>query len=257
MLKKYKTEIWAHQGSSNIYIENTIAAFKKAIRDGSDALELDVQRTADGELIVFHDENLKKMAGINEFIWNMDWLDLNKIILSKRNNKFKEIDDSYTNMKIPKLEDVLKLVKGSNITINIELKNSVYCYPNMEKEIIDCVNKFGMQNQVLYSSFNHLSISKISSLIGPKYCGILTEDIQVLPLEYIKKVGATAYHPSINSLNQSEIVEDFHKEGLKVHTWTVNEDVDIWKALFLNVDAIITDKPIRAIELQKKLQNNS
>ncbi len=249
-----QTEIWAHQGASNMYIGNTLAAFAQAIKEGADGIELDVQRTADGKLVVIHDENLEKLTGVNKFIWEITWSELKKLTLLNNGRKIDTNDAFHT--KIPLLEEVLQLVKNNRIVINIELKNSLYFYPKIEEEIIDCVQKFSMQKQVLYSSFNHVSIKRMASLVGSQYCGLLTSDIHFAPWTYLTEVGVSAYHPMINSLQQPNLVKNCQKAGLKIHTWTVDKEAHIYLALLSGVDALITNKPAQAINLRTQFQND-
>lgn len=248
------TEIWAHQGSSHVYIENTLAAFKQAIKEGVDGIEFDVQRTVDGELVVIHDENLMRLTGENRFVWEITWKELQELTLKSAVVKTEKVD--YFHAKVPSLDDVLELMQKSDVTVNIELKNSVYFYPGMEDEIIACVNKWVMQDRVVYSSFNHLSMKKMVNLVGPEDCAILTLDIQDAPWDYARQVGVSAYHPMIASLQHLNLVKKCHQAGLKVRTWTADADVHIYGALALGVDAVMTNKTTRALELRKQFQED-
>src|SRR5690554_4928380 len=96
------TTIWAHRGSSHQYIENTLAAFKQAIDDGSDGIELDVQRTKDGKLVVIHDENLKRLTGDTGFVWEMTWKELQQ--LSLKPSKIVSASNKSLDTAIPSLE---------------------------------------------------------------------------------------------------------------------------------------------------------
>lgn len=248
------SEIWAHQGSSHVYIENTLAAFNQAVQDGVDGIELDVQRTADGQLVVIHDENLLRLTGKNQFIWETDWSALQALTLNTEIIQTRKIDAFHT--KIPKLEEVLELIRESNVSVNIELKNSVYFYPGMEEEVIACVNKLKMEERVVYSSFNHLSMKKMGTLVGGNKCGILTMDIQNEPWVYAKKIGVASYHPMISSLQHLNLVEKCHQADLKVRVWTADDDVHIYGALLLGVDAIITNKTKKAIRLRQQFRED-
>lgn len=248
------SEIWAHRGSSHIYIENTLAAFKQAIKEGVDRIELDVQRTADGQLVVIHDENLLRLTGKNLFVWEINWSALQELTLNSKLNQNSKADAFHA--KVPRLEEVLQLIKNSNVSVNIELKNSLYFYPGMEEEVIACVNKLHMRGRVIYSSFNHLSMKKMVALVGGENCGVLTMDIQNDPWHYTKKIGASAYHPMISSLQHLNLVEKCHQANLKVHVWTADEDLYIYGALLLGVDAIITNKPTKALQLRQQFYDD-
>jgi glycerophosphoryl diester phosphodiesterase len=247
-----QTEIWAHRGASATYIENTLAAFDEAIRVGADGIELDVQRTKDGKLVVFHDENLKRLTNSQQFVWELSWQEIQALTLSTKNKKLNVTN--MINTKIPSLEEVLNYINGMGLVVNIELKNSIHPYPNLEQEVADLVQKTKLQEQVLYSSFNHVSMHKMALLVGEKYCGLLTSDIQYNPIDYLKKVGVKAYHPALNSLYSQELVKKCQENHFKVHVWTVDQEAHIYAALLLGVDALITNQPEKALKLRQQFQ---
>lgn len=253
-----RTEIWAHRGASHDFIENTLAAFKQALDVGADGVELDVQRTADGKLVVIHDEHLQRLTGENKYLWQTTYAQLQQMTLTSHvvpplDFKGTAKEESF-HQKVPTLKEVLKLFRGTDLTINVELKNSIYFYPGMERQVLDLVAELGMQEQVLYSSFNHASMKLMSTLVGAKYCGILTSDIQFIPWDYAKSVEVLAYHPMINSLQQPGLVQNCQDAGLKVHVWTADEDGYIYAALLLGVEALMTNLPAKALELRQQFE---
>lgn len=239
-----ETAIWAHRGASHKYIENTIPAFKQAIADQADGVELDVQRTKDGKLVVFHDENLKRLTGLDQFLWQITWEELRDLDLHSLNGE----------ANVPLLKEVLALMKETDLRVNIELKNSLCFYPGMEAEVLALVQEMDMIDQVLFSSFNHESMHLMSKLAGPETCALLTSDIHHEPWQYAQKVGVKAIHPMVNSLQQTNYVEECHCHGLKVNVWTADEEAYINAALLSGVDAIMTNKPEKAVQLRKQFQ---
>lgn len=249
-----QTDIWAHRGASHHYIENTIAAFDKAIKIQADGIELDVQRTKDGKLVVYHDEKLHRLTESKQLLADLTWHEIQQLTLSAKKNALNYANISNT--KIPSLEEVLNFLKSTGLTINIELKNSINFYPGMEKEVAALVAKKNMQKQVLYSSFNHASMNFMSDLVGSKYCAILTSDIQFEPWHYMQEIDAGAYHPMINSLQDIYLVNKLQEHDLNVHVWTADEEAYIYAGLLLGVDAIITNKPEKAINLRKQFHSD-
>lgn len=249
-----QTEIWAHRGSSHKFIENSLAAFKQAVEDGADGVELDVQRTKDGELVVIHDENLKRLTGVNNFLWDLNWDELRILILRPQvdGTDFPSVD----NVRVPLLEEILELFADGNMTINIELKNSIHFYPGMEAEVVTLVEKLNMQDRVIYSSFNHESVHRLSQLSQPIYCGLLTADIQYKPWQYLQDLGAKAYHCMINSLQQKDLVQYCHDKDIRLHVWTADKEEYINASLLLGVDAIITNVPDKALRLRQKFKED-
>ena len=221
-----------------------MAAFRQAITDGADGIELDVQQTKDGKLIVFHDEKLSRLTHSDKCIWDTTWAELERLTLGD------------TSEKIPSLKEVLKLFKPTDLTINIELKNNLFLYHGMEKDIFKMVADFNMQDQVLYSSFNHESVTKMVDLAGGESCAILTSDIHVEPWKYIEQLGVKSYHPMINSLQQKNLIQNIRANDLKVNVWTADHPAHIYAALLLEVDAIITNEPKRAVELREQFQSD-
>lgn len=239
------TEVWAHRGSSHTFMENSMAAFRQAITDGADGVELDVQQTKDGKLIVFHDEKLSRLTESNQCIWDTTWEELQKLTLKNSSEK------------IPSLEEVLKLFKPTKLTVNIELKNNRFLYQGMEKVIFDMVADFDMQDQVLYSSFNHESMVEMVDLAGGENCAILTSDIQFEPWHYVKEIGVGAYHPMINSLQDIQIIQKLQEQDINIHVWTADKEAYIYAGLLLGVDAIITNKPEKAVNLRKQFYTDN
>lgn len=244
------TQIWAHRGSSHTFTENTLAAFKQALVDGVDGVELDVQRSKDGKLVVIHDENLSRLAGINRFVWEMSWQELQALSIKADPVAYSE--DHPDAHRIPSLEEVLRIFQASNLKINIELKNSIHFYPDMEEEIVWLVEKMDLQDRVLYSSFNHESVHRLSQIVGSFNCGLLTSDILYQPWQYLSQVGARAYHPMLNSLLVTNLISKLRQHGMKIHVWTADEEAYINAALLVGVDAIITNEPQLALALRQK-----
>ena len=134
------TQIFAHRGSAGTHPENTMSAFREAERVGSEGIELDVQLSKDGEVVVIHDEELSRTTNGNGFVKEYTL------------NQLKKLDASHTFFKqvgiqrIPTLTEVLEMYTHNNMFLNIELKNSIFFYPGMEEKVIALVRKYNLQN---------------------------------------------------------------------------------------------------------------
>ena len=186
-------KIWAHRGCSQMYPENTLLAFEKAAEiEGLAGIELDIQLTRDGHLVVCHDERVDRTTdGIGE-LRQFTLAQLKKLRIEAGAGKYEQI---------PTMEEVLELLNGTEnklkngLKLNIELKNSILPYEGMEEKIINLVYCYGIQKSVIYSSFKALSLERIKMLDSSAETGIL--DIKVSDCLYkLKgKCGADALHP--------------------------------------------------------------
>lgn len=242
-----KIKIWAHRGSSHQRLENTMPAFEQAIADGADGIELDVQRSRDGELVVFHDEQLKRLTGVDGFVWDLTWAELQELTLAST---------KHNDGKIPLLKEVLQLISETSVHLNIELKNSINFYPKLEQEVLALVDEYKLLDQVTFSSFNHESVKRLSGLAGPEKAASLTSSVVFEPWTYLEKIGAQAYHPMLNSLQQKHLIHECQQRGIKVNVWTADSDFMINAALLSGVHAIITNRPVKAMELRAKFEED-
>lgn len=244
-----KTMIWAHRGASAYAPENTMHAFKLARDMGADGLEIDVHLTKDNHLVVCHDETVDRCSDGTGRIIDKTLEQLLKLNISKCFNKFMPA-------KIPTLLQVLEFARDSKLTVNIELKTDKIMYRNIESKVLDLVNRLNMNDQVIYSSFNHYSIKLIKQMEPRANIGILYTEAMIDPCLYACHLGAAAIHPYYLTLMVPETVEGCRKHGVKIHTWTVNDKEHIAWMLKEGVDAIITDRPDVAVRLRNMLQRN-
>src|SRR5690606_37773582 len=125
--------------------ENTLAAFKAAIRTGADGIELDVQRTADGAVVIIHDETVDRTTDGTGRVAEMTLEQLSRLDAGGW------FDAQYAGERIPTLEELLQLVRDLGWTglINIELKNSAVQYKGMENDVIRLIHRFDLADQIL------------------------------------------------------------------------------------------------------------
>ncbi len=186
-------KIWAHRGCSQRYPENTLLAFEKAAEiEGLTGIELDIQLTRDGHLVVCHDERVDRTTdGIGE-LRQFTLAQLKKLRIEAGAGKYEQI---------PTMEEIVELLNGTEnklkngLKLNIELKNSILPYEGMEEKIINLVYRYGIQKSVIYSSFKALSLERVKMLDSSAETGIL--DIKVSDCLYKLKgnCGADALHP--------------------------------------------------------------
>lgn len=174
-------KIWAHRGCSQRYPENTITAFSKAIEiEGLTGIELDIQMTKDGEIVVIHDERVDRTTDGTGYIKDYSYTELRKLSIETRSG-WKE--------KIPSMQEVLDLLQdrmAEGMLLNIELKNSNIPYAGMEEKIMDLTARRNLQRQVVYSSFYTMSLNRIREIDVTTAIGVL--DTKVSDCFY-KKIG--------------------------------------------------------------------
>ena len=237
------TKIFAHRGANAFRTENTMAAFRLAVEQGADGIELDVQLTRDGVLVVLHDETVDRVWDGNGTVKDFTYPQLRELRAREQTGGKR----AY----IPTLEEVLKFCSALPIMLNIELKTNIEPYPGIEKMVVDLVHQYNMTEFVLYSSFNHMSLVTLKQYDSGARIGLLYSDILVRPWDYANAVGADAIHPNINSMRIQNLVRDCHQHGIHVNVWTVDEPERMHYCLDQGVDGIITNKPDAAVYQRK------
>lgn len=238
------SKIFAHRGYSGKYPENTMLAFKKALECGVDGIELDVQLTKDGEVVIIHDETVDRTTDGKGYVVDYNYSELAKLDASF---KFKEFGFNC----IPTLREYFELVKDSDIVTNIELKTSVNQYLGIEKKVLNLIEEYKLQERVIISSFNHFSILRMKKIAPKLKCGFLSEDWIIDAGRYTNSHGIECYHPRFNNLIP-EVIEELKKYNLEINTWTVNEEKDMEYLYSYEIDRIITNFPELAKEIKKR-----
>ena len=141
-------KIIAHRGFSGVYPENTMLAFRKAIEIGADGIELDVHLSKDGQVMIIHDEALKRTTGLDGVVSDYTRAELEKISAGKTKN------DEFGFTPIPSLEEYLAfMAEHKDKFTNIELKTAPVYYPEIEEKTLELVRKFDLEKNIIDSSF--------------------------------------------------------------------------------------------------------
>lgn len=239
-------KIWAHRGASAYAPENTLAAFKKAMDMRADGVELDVQMTRDGEIVVTHDESIDRVSSRTGYVKDYTYDEIRKFNF---NNHMK----GYDFEQIPTLREVYELLKDSDMMINVELKTGIFFYDGIIEKVLKLTEDMGMEDRVIYSSFNHYTILKIKELNPKAKTGFLYADGPIDMPQYGEKYGVDALHPALYNLQYPGFIEECKKRNLEINVWTVNEDEHIRLAVQMGVNAIITNYPDKARKIIENL----
>uniref|UniRef100_UPI0040559FD6 glycerophosphodiester phosphodiesterase family protein n=1 Tax=Acetatifactor sp. TaxID=1872090 RepID=UPI0040559FD6 len=227
-------KIWAHRGASAHAPENTLPAFHLAYELNADGIELDVQLTKDGIPVVIHDETVDRVSDGNGWVKDYTLAEIKQLNVSKR-------FPAYGNVEIPTLEEVYDFVKTTDMTVNVELKNSVVPYINLEEKVLEIAEQKGIADRIVYSSFNHYSMKRVKELQPNVKVAFLYADGIMDIAEYAEKYNVYAVHPSMCNMKFADIVQECHAKGVRVHVWTVNEEADFEEMRKMGVDAVITN----------------
>jgi len=284
-------KIYGHRGARGNLPENTLRGFKFLFDNNISAYETDILISKDLVPVIFHDFRLNpNITKTNDGEWIIDDIKIfdqtfeeltkfdigavNKI--SKYGERFLE-QKKLSNQKIPKLFELLELTSknlSDNLVINLEIKSTpvekkLTPNPNeMVKLIMDDVNKFELNDKIIFSSFDWRILNEIKEtypkisrayLTSEKkgkiydkspwlnFMPLYDSDVNELP-RLIKTLGGKAWHPKHIDINK-DVVRISHKVGLPVNVWTVNEEFEMLRMIDYGVDGIITDYPLKLIEL--------
>jgi glycerophosphoryl diester phosphodiesterase len=229
-------KVVAHRGYSGRYPENTMLAFMKAAEAHADEIELDVHLSRDGKVVIIHDETLDRVAGKQGRVRNFTVEELRSIDASVLYR------GKYGFNPIPSLEEYFSWVKGTGITTNIELKNSMVYYEGLEEKTIDLIKKFSLEDKKMFSSFNHASILKCKHLIPSIPCGFLAGHSAYNAGYYTKSNNVEYYHPDLASLDD-ETVRNLRQYGIELNVWTVNDMAGLLRLEAWGCRGVITNFP--------------
>lgn len=240
------SKIFAHRGYSGKYPENTMIAFKKALECGVDGIELDVQLTKDGEVVIIHDETIDRTTTGKGFVVDYTYEELERFDASF---KFKDLGFN----KIPTLREYFQLVKDYDIVTNVELKTGINEYLGIEEKVWELIKEYNLEEKVIISSFNHFSVMRMKKIAPQLKYGFLSEDWIIDAGKYTHSHGVQCYHPRFNNL-VPDVIKELKKYNLEINTWTVNLEEDMKYLYSNNIDVIITNYPELAQEIKKEYQ---
>jgi len=238
---KHDFSVIAHRGASAYYPENTLVSFAGAVSMAADMVELDVQLTADGEVVVFHDEKINRCTNGKGAIADYTLARLKVLDAGSW------YDKKFAGVRVPTLAEVLSLCKNK-IAVNIEIKTEAVTDEisgGIEEACLKIVYQIGMRDQVVFSSFDPRAIVHLKQidcrmpaaiLFDKKYYG------SKLPSQIVESLGADAFNCSVRELN-GKWLTDLQQHGIPVNVYTVNDEKKLMRLLTLGVNGIFTNKP--------------
>lgn len=214
----------AHRGLSGLLPENSAEAFRAALPYRPDFMELDVQLSKDGEVVVFHDETLDRMER------REGWL---------KDFTLKEL--KAMPVEVITLEEYFELIRGVKIDTFVEFKNSFVLYPGLEEKTLAVTGRCGRTQDCIFYSANHYSVMHTRELLPEARLCFPFDNWIYEEGAYCKKrnIGMTIpYHYALTK----EIVDDFHENGVEVYPWTVDEPDEMRWMAEMGADGLLTNR---------------
>ena len=237
-----------HRGASADHPENTLESFEGAIAAGADLVELDVRLSADGVPVIMHDAEVSQTTDGSGFIHELTLQDLKRLDASAGRGG--------TRTEIPTLSEALELLSG-RAGVDVEIKNmpGEPAFDSPREEIARCVvallHDVAFDGDVLVSSFNWLSIERVRELEPSIPTGFLSTALMDprACLVYVRSAGHAYVLPQAPAVFEAgqAFVEEAHREGIRVGTWTLDDPAGIERLFAMGVDAIATNRPDVAV----------
>lgn len=251
----------AHRGASQEVPEHTLAAYKQALLDGADGLECDVRLTADGVLVCVHDRKVDRTSNGHGSVSTLELAELRELDFGSWKDTWADFEDpeepDLDRAEVLTLDRLLELIvdTGRAVELLIETKHPTRYAGLVERRLVQTLDRFGLAHPRLGSStpvkvmsFSQLSLRRMRQLAPSVRTVLLMDRVPVRFRDGSLPLGVSTAGPSIDILRvHRRYVQRAHAQGNQVHVWTVNQLRDVDLCAELGVEAIITDRPRRAL----------
>jgi len=223
-------KVIAHRGASSAAPENTLAAFRLAAEQAADFVELDVQESADGEVLVVHDSDLMKVGRSPLRIWESTAADLRAVDIGSHRAP------QFSGERVPTLAEALAACKG-RVRVVVELKSYGHAQ-RLEERVVEIVEAAGMERETIFMSLEHGMVRRLKELRPSWRVGALAAkaigDLTTLRADFLAVEKGLA---------SRTFVRQAHQAGQEVYVWTVNDPALMFQLMSKGVDGLITDRP--------------
>lgn len=236
--------IQGHRGARGVLPENSLPGFDYCVQIGADAIELDLQLTKEGDVVIYHDFMIDEMP-----VCKMPLALLKKIDIGTKNHprfpKQKKIPNTY----IPTLEELLSHIPPGTIPLNLEIKRDskqreFATDPHLlAKKIIDLVRHYGYEKCVYYSSFDEEVLQAVRKIVPEATIGLIFYENIEERTRIGKQLRVNILSPFHSLMSSKEQVNELQKEGFSLIPWTVNEKERFIELCGYQVNGIISDYP--------------
>lgn len=223
----------AHRGASAYAPENTIAAFELAIQQGADMIELDVQRSADGVLVVFHDDTTERWDGRKRLAAACTLAELRALDIGGE--------------RVATLAETCTFAREHGLRMNVELKGAGF-----STDLAQMLRAERVEELVLLSSFVEVALHEVAAasphiprayLMGNDTWRPDVRLREAWPFAALRRTGAAAWHPTAELPFINMLIPRVRRAGYQVNVWTVNDPVIMRRLIALGADGIITNTP--------------
>jgi glycerophosphoryl diester phosphodiesterase len=234
--------VTAHRGHSRAAPENTLSAIRKAIESGADYTEVDVRQTADGVIVLLHDRDLKRVAGLSRRVDELTYDEVRQLDVGSW------FDPGFAGERVPTLAEAIDLCRG-RIKMNIELK---FFGPDrrLAEAVARQVRELDFESDCLVTSFDYEALRE-ASRHNPR---LRTGLIVAHALGDVGRLDVVALSVRADFLSD-EVLRAAHHLGREVHVWTVNDARQMTRMMKRGVDNIITSDPDLAIRVRDEWEN--
>jgi glycerophosphoryl diester phosphodiesterase len=259
-------QIIAHRGASELAPENTIAAFQKAIDDGAEGIEFDIQLSKDNIPMVFHDDDLKRIAGRDSLVSELNSSDLRQIDAGSWFNRLfpEKAQEKFTGERISTLREILDFLKGYKGLIYIELKGIEDQNNELFSQAVgEVIKNSKILPQIIVKSFNldllplikkHCPTVKTAALFSPTVMILLRKEKRLINIAKELDVDGLSLH---FALVTKKLMKKASAQNLSVAIWTVDHQRWLKRGRRLGIDHIITNNPKKFIAKRLEMLPNT
>jgi glycerophosphoryl diester phosphodiesterase len=235
----------AHRGASSECPENTVAAFRRAMELGATMIECDLQLTADGHVVVFHDWTMERTTSGAGSLCELTLSAVRELDAGSWR------DACFAGERVPTLQELLELTDG-RAHLNLELKSERDDARLVLGALAESTRQRAL-DRVLFSSFNMALLERVREASPHAQIGVLWTGPPFEPaFGYARELGAVALHPRDSAVTQ-DLVAEADARGLATNVWTVNSVDRMLELVAMGVDGIISDYPGRLLEARARL----
>lgn len=247
--------LFAHRGCSGVAPENTLPAFRKALDFGIPGVEFDIQIARTGELVVFHDSNLKRITGEDAPIKETD------IDTIRGFDAGSWFDEEFAGAQIPLLDEVLDLL-GTEVYLDFEIKHWDRHAGELEEKVVRTIQRRNLQDRALISSFNPFTIRAVRKLGPTIHTAHIYTKHPDFPWYLSRGAGRFLCNPKFLKPNRHRLSRRtvFWKQRILKYplvTWTEDDPEEVRRYLDLGVDGIITNVPEKMIPIVEEFRRES